>query len=515
VQSAADLLPFLEGGIGLYQGIGIGTAAALLLVLRLVVPRAQRRQLRAPVVLLVVHLVLLCLLGLLPEPHPGDSFAPLAKKTVELSALSVLLLSIARSFYLLLLYALLRRGKKRTLPGIFRDIIQVAFYAIVALVVLNRAGVEPGSLLTTSALLTAVIGLSLQDTLGNLFAGLAIQAQQPFEVGDWIQFDDDPDHIGEILEINWRAARMLTIDRIEVTVPNSLLAKAPIRNYSKPTRLVRRNATVLAPYDAPPARVHRLMRQAVVEVDGVRSHPPPDIQTIQFTERGVEYRVRYFIEEFDQREVIDSRVRDRLWYALRRAALPIPPPQRRVTLIEHNAATAEAEHQAKVVDVERSLEQVPLLSPLPHDLLHEVAIHTERRLYAPGELVIQQGDHGEELFIVEKGNVEVLVDVHDGMQHVATLKPGQFFGEMSLMTGEQRKATVRTEGEVTLLVVSKESLQPILEASPDLAHEISDVLAERELQLGRHSNQPESKNDDVVTQRRGELLGRIREFFSI
>lgn len=510
-----DVVAFFEGSLTPFGGIGIAIAAALILILRLVIPKPQRRQLRAPIVLLIGHLVLVLVRGILPDPHEGDVFAPTADKILRVTALGLLLLSSARSFYLLLLHLLMRRGQKRTLPGIFRDIIQVAIYAIVALFVLSAAGVEPGSLLTTSALLTAVIGLSLQDTLGNLFAGLAIQAQQPFEVGDWIQFDDDTDHCGEILEINWRATRILTIDRIEVTVPNNLLAKAPIRNYSKPTRLVRRNATVLAPYEAPPARVHRLMGEAVVQVEGVRSHPAPDIQTIDFTERGIEYRVRYFIEDFDQRELIDSRVRDRLWYALRRAALQIPPPQRRVTLIEQNTATAEAEMHARVVDVERSLEKVPLFAPLPHELLHEVAIHTERRLYAPGELVIQQGDYGEELFIVERGSVEVLVDTHEGMQHVATLRPGMFFGEMSLMTGEQRKATVRAEAEVALLVVSKDTIQPVLEAAPDLAHEISDVLAERELALGRHSNRPEAVKEEDVTQRRGELLSRIREFFSI
>lgn len=510
----SDVFTAFEGTLTPFGGIGIAVAIAFLLVGRLVVPAAQRRVLRAPLVLLVLHIGLVVLLAVLPEPHAGDPFAPLGDKLLRFGALTVLLLSIARSFYLLLLHALLKRGRRKSLPGIFRDIIQVAVYAVVAIFVLHAAGVEPGSLLTTSALLTAVIGLSLQDTLGNLFAGLAIQAQQPFEVGDWVQFDDDSDHIGEVLEINWRATRLLTIDRIEVTVPNNLLARAPIRNYSKPTRLVRRNATVLAPYEAPPARVHRLMTEAVVEVDGVRSHPPPDIQTIDFTERGVEYRVRYFIEDFDQREVIDSRVRDRLWYALRRGSLQIPAPQRRITLVEHNAATAAAEQQARVIDVEKSLERIHLFQPLPHELLHEVALHTERRLYASGELIIQEGDYGDELFIVEKGKVDVLIDGHDGMKKVASLEPGDFFGEMSLLTGEQRRATVRTEEEVALLVVSKETLQPILEASPELAHEISEVLAQREVQLGIHSKSP-AQTEEKMDERRGELLSRIREFFSI
>ncbi len=499
-----------EGHLTPFGGIGIGIAIALLIALRLVLRGPERRLVRAPLALLVLHGAVVFFRVVVPDP-PAEMVRP-----IEVIGLTLLLLSIARAGYLLLVHGVLerKRGPLGALPAIIRDMLQVGVYLVVTLYVLHRAGVDPSSLLTTSAVLTAVIGFALQDTLGNLFAGLAIQLQQPFEVGDWIQFDDDPDHIGEVIEINWRATRILTVDRVEVTVPNNTLAKAPIRNYSKPTRLVRRHVTVVAPYETPPARVHRLLTEAVVEVDGVRSHPAPDIQTLSFSERGVEYQVRYFIEAFEDREILDGRVRDRLWYALRRAAVPIPAPQRRVTLIEHNAASAEHEAQAAVADVERALERLPLFESLSHELVHELALHTERRLYAQGELVIQQGDYGEELFIVERGNVEVLVDRHEGMEHVATLGPRDFFGEMSLLTGEKRRASVRTEGEVALLVVSKEALQPILAAYPQLATHVSKVLAEREIVLGKHTHTPKS-NGDEDTERRGELLSRIRQFFSI
>ena len=510
MDTAGDVYAFFDGSVTAFGGFGIALAAVLLLILRFVVPRARRKLVRLPLALLLLSIAVAVVNKLIP----GEEYA--FHRGLLLLHEGLLLFGVGRMVYLVLLFGVLerRRGKKRLLPGIFRDIVQVGIYLVVVFVMLKQSGVEAGNLFTTSALLTAVIGLSLQDTLGNLFAGLAIQVQEPFEVGDWIQFDDDTDHIGEVLEINWRATRILTIDRIEVTVPNNLLAKAPIRNYSRPTRLTRRNATVLAPYEAPPARVHRLMAEAVVEVDGVRAHPAPDIQTIDFTERGVEYRVRYFIEDFDQREVIDSRVRDRLWYALRRASLQIPPPQRRITMIEHTAASASAARAAGVADVEKALELVPLFAPLPPELLHEVAIHSERRLYAPGEAVIQQGDHGQELFVVEKGELDVYVDVHDGMEHIATLKPGTFFGEMSLMTGEVRKATVKTGDECTLLVVSKDTLQPVLEAAPKLADELSEVLAQREEEL-EGSKGTGRKAKAHVQARRGELLSRIREFFSI
>ncbi|MCA9604381.1 MAG: mechanosensitive ion channel family protein [Myxococcales bacterium] len=505
-----DVYTFFQGSVTAFGGFGIAVAIALLLLLRLVVPRPQKHVVRAPLLMLLFSIAFAIVNGVLSEPGEHTR--------LRLVHEALLLFAVARSFYLLILYGIFesrrRRARSRLFSGIFRDIVQVAIYAVATVFLLKEAGVETGSLLTSSVLLTAVIGLSLQDTLGNLFAGIAIQVQQPFEVGDWIQFDDDTDHIGEVVEINWRATRIITIDRIEVTVPNNTLARAAIRNYSRPTQLARRNATIIAPYNSPPARVHRLLAEAVVEVEGVVDHPAPDIQTIEFNERGVEYRVRYFIERFDEREVIDSRVRDRLWYALRRAALPIPPPQRTVTVVEHTAASAQAEHAAQVVDIERALAKVPMFKPLPHDLLHEVAMHTERRLYAPGEIVIQQGDVGEELFMVERGALDVLIDAHDGMQHIATVAIGDVFGEMSLMTGEDRAATVRTTMESALLVVSKETIQPVLEASPELAEKISEVLAAREAALegARGSKAPSRKK---VEERSSELLNRIREFFSI
>ncbi len=485
-------------------------AVGLLVALRLVVPASDRRRLlRPPVGLLAAHVVFVLLRAILPDPPTAMA------KPVEMLGLTLLFVSIGRSGYLLLLHGLIeRRQSTQALPGIIRDMLQIGVYLVIGVYVLHRVGVDPSSLLTTSAVLTAVIGFALQDTLGNFFAGLAIQAQQPFEVGDWIQFNEDPDSIGEVLEINWRATRVLTNDFVEVTVPNNTLAKAPIRNYSRPTRTVRLHAKVIAPYEAPPARIQRLLAEAVMEVDGVLDELPPDVQTIQFTERGVEYRVRYAIRDFDQREIISGRVRDRIWYALRRAAVPMPAPQRRVTMIEHNAVTAELEHQARVADVERALERLPLFKPLTHELVHELATHTERRLYTDGELVIQQGDHGDELFIVERGEVEVMVDRHAGMERVASLGPRDFFGEMGLLTGEQRRATVRANGEVTLLVVSKQALQPLFEASPELAMAMSEVLAEREVQLGRRSLRPEC-NEEAQTDRRGELLSRIRQFFSL
>ena len=187
----------------------------------------------------------------------------------------LLFASLGRSLVLLVLDVILGRRMHRPPPRIVRDLAQGLVWIVVVLVTMRMAGVEPGSLLTTSALLTAAIALSLQETLGNLMAGLSVQVQRPFDVGDWIAFDSDQKHIGRVIEINWRATKVITLDEVEVTVPNGTLAKASIVNYTKPTPVSRRSLYVYTPGDVPPHVVQRAILEALPGSFGVAPSPRP------------------------------------------------------------------------------------------------------------------------------------------------------------------------------------------------------------------------------------------------
>jgi small-conductance mechanosensitive channel/CRP-like cAMP-binding protein len=486
----------------------MAVALFLVLALRLLLPRAERRYLRMPLGFLTAHVVVAGIRELTP---PGSPLQP----SLYVLALFLLLISMGRSAFLLVLHSVVVRRLARPVPRIFRDLVQALVYVGVALITLRAAGVDPGSLLTTSALLTAVIGLSLQDTLGNMFAGLAIQAQRPFETGDWLQFDDNPEHVGRVLEMNWRAVKLLTLDRLEVTVPNAMLAKAAFRNFSKPSAVVRRSAYVVIPYDKPPQRVQALITEAVRGAPGVLKTPPPSVVSFDFTERGVQLWVRFFIDDFSQRDIIDGAVRDRIWYALYREGIEIPAPLRTVRLQEVSDETLEQDRQAQVRDAFDALRHVDFLSPLSDEALHELSAGSRFRLYARGETIIETGESGTLFFVILRGEVEVLAPRGSIEVQVARLGPHDFFGEMSLMTGEVRRATVRTMTEAKVLVIDKYALQPILDASPELLETISRVLAEREAHLGeRLADKPEERPASL-DQRSGELLQRIRNFFAI
>lgn len=510
--SPAELLDAVvtEGGLP-FGGLGPILGAIALLAMRLLLPFRERDLIRMPLRLFVAHLSFVAV-GLASPSGSG------LQRFAHLAAFLALLVCLGRAGFVLVLDSVLGRRLSRPLPKIFRDILEGLVYTAAVLATLRAAGAELDALLTTSALLTAVVGLSLQDTLGNLFAGLSIQAQRPFEIGDWIQYGDAPATTGRVVEINWRATKVVTLDDVEVVVPNGPLARAPIHNFTKPGAFSRRSIHVIVPFSAPPRRVHRVILEAMGHVDGVLAEPPPSVVTYEFTDRGVRYWIRYHPRDFAAREVIDGEVRDRVWYALRRQGLEIAVPVHDVD-VRHAAEQRVALEASALERRRRALAGVDFCRPLDDAQLDMLARAARERPYAPGEVVIRERDAGDEFFIVERGELAVnLAQGGNGRPvEIARLQAGSFFGEMSVMTGEPRTATVRAVSDCELLVIDKSAFQRLLDASPEAAERMSEALATRQEQLDSASSKPSAPKIDIDRghERSGQLLGRIREFFSL
>lgn len=489
-----------------FSGAGPLIAAAQILAVLVLVPKDERWKARGPTAALVAAIGLTALDAWLPERVFGRNIH-------RFIAQFLLLASMGRTAFILAVEVLWSNRRVRPLPTIFKDVIQALVYIVVGLLVLRAAGVEPGSLLTTSALLTAVLGLSLQDTLGNLFAGLAIQAQQPFQVGDWIQFDNRNDQVGRVIEINWRATRIITLSQIEITIPNGLAAKSPVFNYSRPSDLVRQDVKVVVPFSISPDRARALMLQAVRHTPEVLETPEPFVVTVDYDERGIIYEVRYFITRFDQRDLISSDVRERIWYALGREGHSIPVPARRVELIQ--SADAQTADSRSSVDFRyRLLARLELFAGLSQQQLHKLAEHTRHQAYGHEELIVKQGDRSSEMYVVERGQVRIEAKIDGALEpHViSVLGRGEFFGEMSMLTGEARAASVIAVEETEVLVLERERFAPLLESNPKLAERISQVLTTRRNSL-REAQGNSLPSPTIVDQ--DELLTRIRRFFSL
>ena len=520
-----SLFEFLHSDTALSL-IGLVFAGLLLLLVRVLLPREDRARARIATIYLTLALGVGLVLLILPH---GSSIA----KTVEFFWWFFVLASIGRSVVLLFVDVFSVRKTHRQSPRIFRDLTQAVVYVVVLMMTLRAVGVEPGSLLTTSALLTAVVGLALQDTLGNLVSGLALQVQRPFEVGDWIQFETDTRSIGQVTEVNWRATTVMTSDLVELIVPNATLAKASVRNFSRPSKVSRRSVTVQGPYEVPPHRVQEAILQALETVPGVIQDPPPWVQTHAFQDSGIEYWVWFFTDNFAAREATDGMVRDRVWYAMSRAGIGIPFQVRTVHLHQVSEDTKRREYEAELERRDNVLRAVDFLDLLSSESHRALAAAAEVRRFGPGEIIVRQGDTAAELFIIDRGEVDVEVtkkpppsassiplsvppvsSKKPRQLAVARLGPGKFFGEMALLTGEPRAATVRAATECALIVIGHKAFHDTIVALPEVLAKMSRLVAERheELEAVAEGSRPSL---DPTPERSARLLSQIRQFFKL
>ncbi|MEY4576817.1 MAG: hypothetical protein RL701_1520, partial [Pseudomonadota bacterium] len=420
------LLATLLHGEGVLSGavllvVGLTTAA---LLRGLLVP-GHRRRLRAPLMMIVTGATLMILLGwarLSVQFHRWFSIAPVA----------LLLLGYGRLLSVAFFDWLLTRRLQMDAPRIVRDIVDGLFSAFALLITLAALGVETGSLLTTSAVFTAVVGLSLQDTLGNLFAGLSLQAQRPFAVGDWIQCDRDAAQLGRVVEINWRATRLITGDQQELTIPNSMLARSVILNHSRLDGTPR-TVQVVLPYEIPTTRVHAVMAHATEGIAGLRATPPVRVLTHGFVDQGIRYELRFYIDHFTDRSTIEALVRDRIWHLLQRHDLPFATAPRGASLQLPGAEAPDQDTRAQAI------RKIDFLQGASDEAIATLAAGSHIELYAPGERVVRQGETGEELYLCLSGELKVQHQPEAGAEReIARLQPGGLFGEIAQLTGQAR-----------------------------------------------------------------------------
>ena len=502
-----DVLATLRAHTGV-SGIVI---AVIFAIAAFLVVRRQPRDARWPFILIAIHLAAELSWPLLAPQSIGA-------KILHFIAVFALLASIARSAFIVFTGAKLAQRFFRPWPKIMRDVVQALLYFGVAMVALRAVGVEPSSLLTTSALLTAVLGLSMQETLGNLFAGLALQGQQSFNVGDWVRFADGPEGAGEVIEINWRSTHLLTNNQVKIIVPNGVIARGVIRNYSRPTGLIRHDIEVLAPYDVSAERVRDVLLTAIPGSRGVLAEPVPTVILHQFSDSGVTYMLRYFIDDYGERDPIAGGVRQRILYAFKREGIDFPFPHRHLfapgleLAVEHLAPSGKIEKPAS--DLGARLARLQPFAGLDQKAVVELAKGSRLLLFSPGELIIRQGEKGAELYGVERGEVEILVTPKASEQvRVGTLGPGAIFGEAALLTGGARTATIVALTECELLAVSRSAFQKVLESRPELAESLTNLLASRMDELSQTINDAEAEGRLDGDRRSDLLIRRIKSFF--
>jgi small-conductance mechanosensitive channel/CRP-like cAMP-binding protein len=388
-------------------------------------------------------------------------------------------------------------------PAIVQDALVIGVFAVVAVLK------APDKLLTTSAVGGLVIGLALQDTLGNLFAGLALQVEKPLFVGDWVRLGSLE---GKVKEITWRATKIRTKAGQFCVIPNTLISKDILVNYSNPSPIVRVEKTIGFGYEAHPNLVKKVVLEACADVPDILRTPKPDVLLDAYDDFSINYRCRFWIEDFGLSEIILDRFTTLLYYRLERAGLIIPFPIRDVRVKKPENVKAQLERENKKRS--KFVSRLDIFAPLKDAEKADVAACLERIIYAAEETIIRQGEQGDSMFLIDRGQVRIAVEEKGAVHQLAVLGPGQYFGEMALLTGEPRTASAIAVSDCHIFVLEKASFRNVLVDHPEVAESISSVIAERRASLKSKTDELRSFRD-IRHETQQSMLGRIRAFFGL
>ncbi len=402
-------------------------------------------------------------------------------------------------------------------PRIVEDLVLAVAYAVLGVVHLRLAGVELSGILATSAVVTAVLAFAMQDTLGNVLGGLALQLDNSIRVGDWLRIDDV---VGRITDIRWRSTLVETRNWETVVIPNSVLMKSKVvilgQREQQPLQWRRWIWFDVDP-GVPPARVIATAESAVQEVElkGVARAPLPNCVLMGFERGMLRYALRYWLTILAEDDPTDSRVRLHVFNALQRTGIRVAEPQQTVHLVEEDEAHAEAVRKRELERRLHALSGVDLFATLSAEERQQVAERLQYAPFARGDVMTRQGNTSHWLYIIASGEAETVVELPDGKtRSLGTVGAGGFFGEMGMLTGEPRAATVIARTDVDCYRLEKASFQDLLMTRPKIAEDISRVMEARRGDL-EQARRDAAQGVHAPPARSGELLERIRRFFGL
>ncbi|MGH9944990.1 MAG: cyclic nucleotide-binding domain-containing protein [Pyrinomonadaceae bacterium] len=474
---------------------------------------AERTRLRNAVYLFVLACVGFALAASLGEERRASYlWAQWAARFV----LAAALINVAS----VLLFNVLLGAARLRPPRIARDLLVGAAYVVAGFALLTGIGVDLTGIVATSAVITAVIAFSLQDTLGNVLGGMALQMERTISVGDWIRVDGNE---GRVTEIRWRQTSIETRNWDTIVIPNSVLMRSQVtllgHTLGAP-RQQRRPIYFNVDFRYAPADVIAAVEAALnaEPIDHVARTPAPHCILTDYRESYATYAARYWLTDLNPIDLVDSVVRARVYYALKRAGIPLSMPAHALFLTEENEVRRQRKRREEIKRRIADMRRVELFFPLNEEELRALAERLSVTPFIRGEAIARQGTTAHALYVIRRGEAEVRVRAEgsDLSEYVATLSEGDFFGEMGLLTGEPRAATVVALTDVECYRINKEIFEEGLRRRPEIARDISGILARRRVELDSVLGQ---LNADLVRQQmqrlHGDFLTRIRNFFSL
>ncbi len=382
------------------------------------------------------------------------------------------------------------KKRQTPIPHILREIFALIVFLITLLLVLSfgyHAEAQLKGLLAGSGIAAIILGFAGQNLFGGIIAGIQLQISRPFRVGDWLQVGE---RFAEVMEINWRSTRLRTNDGIYLDIPNNEIVRQTIVNLHYPTQVHAMRIRVGIDYKAPPNRVKDALMRATRNAD----------------------EIKFYMGNHAAINEVNDAIRTNVWYELKRQQITIPFPIRTLHL-ERRPRDLGTEDQEQAREILRA---EPLFQCLADEQLDALLEHSRLNHFGRGERVIVEGAEGDSMFVLLRGSANVSVAKNGAALDVGKLHSGDCFGEMSLLTGERRTATVRAAADCYVLEISKPVMGEVIRQSPECLNQLSELLAKRKMEtegiIDAHLAQNEAAKQSEYS---ATFLRRLRTFFEL
>ena len=468
----------------------------------------SRPTLRKTVLLILVSTMALLLLRALETPAADGPFK--LGHGILILVIGAMVIRLAGMVLFKVVFDVLRIRP----PSILEEILVVLAWFAWAMLQLGDAGVSLGEILTTSAIATAVLAFSMQDTLGNILGGLALQWDHSLKVGDWIRLGDVE---GKIVDIRWRAIIMETRNWETVVIPNGEMMRNRFKvlgQRSGEDRKWRRWVWFSVDYSCRPEEVIAWVEAAVssARIPCVEDSPKPSCVLMEMDGSVGRYALRYWLSDMALDDPTDSLVRQHIYAALNRNAVRLAMPKQHLYLTNKDESYLERKSESEFERRRQALAKIDLFAVLEADEIDELAGKLEYRPYASGDTVFRKGEEDHFLYAISTGRAAEYAD--DALTPTLFLNPGDIFGAHGLMTGKPREATVRAESALECYAIGKAAINDILLRREDLVEEISRVLAEH-LEARRAVDSRPQQSTEASAHSVRELVAGIRRFMGL
>jgi small-conductance mechanosensitive channel/CRP-like cAMP-binding protein len=498
--------------VTLQEALGFSAVA---LLLGLVTMRRQPTLRRSVVVKLVLIIIGLAVLGLLSRYQPIPTHLAVSVVPREICLLLVAVGNI-QIWIVFLTNVLLAR---RAVPRILGEVTMALSLVVYALFRMDALGVNLTAINISLGAVVAAVGFAAQATLNNLLGGISLQLDNTCRIGDWIEVDGVT---GEVVSIRWRYTAIATVSNATIVIPNGDLMKNRVTVLGRrgDERIPwRRPIEFGVGYEWTPGQVLAVIHEALERVDipFVADDRRSDCFVAGFDPSSIKYVVWYWLTDIRSYLATDSRVRVHIYAALGRAGMEIPIS--RSDLFLHFARSVSA---SKYADEQRArvalLGSLELFAPLTEDERQALATQLVPTPFGHGDIATQQGEPSESLYILARGKIGVFREGEHGgaRKRLAELSAPAFFGEMGLLTGQARTATLIAESEALCYRLDKSGFEAILRARPEIADAMSKTVTERQAAndatLATLSAEARAR---ATGTRASELVRRIRSFFGL